>query len=90
VSAQKYRKRPHVIEVMQWTGDNINAIWDWAGADGIYGPTERNPDQLILTTIHGEQAIAHVGDWVLPEPQPGRFYPCQAGVFETLYEPMED
>ncbi len=90
MSVQKYRKRPHVIEAMQWNGDNLAAIRDWTGGDGIYGPTEKNPDQLILTTIHGEQAIARVGDWVLPEPQAGRFYPCQSGVFDQLYEPMED
>jgi len=90
VSAQKYRKRLHVIEAMQWTGDNLAAIRDWAGTDGIYGPTERRPNQLTVTTIQGDPAPVRIGDWVLPEPQAGRFYPCQPSVFEMLYEPMED
>lgn len=84
----RYRKKPVVIEAMQWTGDNIEAIWEWGGAGGIYGPTEKNPDQLILTTIHGEEAIARVGDWIIPEPQPDRFYPCKPDIFEATYEPV--
>ena len=92
MSAQKYKKRPHVIEAMQWTGDNLDAIQDWAGTgtDGIYGPTEQNPAQLTVTTITGDPAPVPVGGWILPEPQAGRFYPCQPSVFEMLYEPMED
>ena len=88
--ARKYRKRPHVIEAMQWTGDNLAAIRDWAGGDGIYGPTERRPNQLTVTTIQGDPAPVRIGDWILPEPQARRFYPCQVSVFEMLYEPMED
>ena len=90
MSAQKYKKRPHVIEAMQWTGDNLDAIRDWAGTDGIYRPTERRADQLTITAITGDPAPVRIGDWILPEPQAGRFYPCQPSVFEMLYEPMED
>lgn len=86
VGTKRYRKKPIVIEAMQWTGDNINDIWDWGGTDGIYGPTETNPNRLILTTIHGEKATARVGDWVIAEPTPGRFYPCKPGIFAASYE----
>ncbi|MCA1671288.1 MAG: hypothetical protein LC799_03470, partial [Actinobacteria bacterium] len=87
---QRYPKRSAVVEAMQWTGGNIDAIWAWAGAEGIDGPTEENSDQLILTTIYGDRAIARVEDWVIPEPQPGRFYPCQGDILEAIYEPVED
>jgi len=88
--ARKYRKRPHVIEAMQWTGDNLDAIRDWAGTDGIYRPTERRPNQLTVTTIQGDPGPVRIGDWILPEPQAGRFYPCQPDVFEMLYEPVQE
>ena len=88
--ARKYKKRPHVIEAMRWTGDNLDAIRAWAGTDGIYRPTERWPNQLTVTTIQGDPAPVRIGDWILPELQPGRFYPCQPDIFEMLYEPMED
>ena len=83
-----FRKKPIEVEAMQWTGDNIAAIWDWGGTAGIYGPTEENPDQLILTTIHGEQAVARVGDWVIREPRADRFYPCKPDIFEATYDPV--
>lgn len=84
----RFRKRPVTVEAMRWTGSNIAEIWDWAGAAGVYGPTEANPDQLILTTIHGDRAVARVGDWVIAEPVPDRYYPCKPDVFETTYEPL--
>lgn len=86
---RKYRKKSVVTEAIQWTGDNINDLWDWGGAAGIYGPTEKNPNQLILTTIHGETAVARVGDWVLPEPVPNRFYLVTPNVFAATYEEVE-
>ena len=49
----RFRKKPITIEAVQFTGDNASEIWDAFGADGIYGPTESNPDHLILTTTHG-------------------------------------
>jgi hypothetical protein len=88
VSAQKYRKRPVVIEAMQWTGDNLDAIREWAGTDAVHGSPEDLPDHLVVTTIHGERATARIGDWIIPEPQPGRFFLCQDAVFEAIYEPV--
>ncbi len=81
-----FRKKPVEIEAVQWTGENIHELWEWGGAGGIYGPTELNPNQLILTTIHGERAIARVGDWVIRESQPDRFYPCKPDIFTETYE----
>jgi hypothetical protein len=89
VTVQRYRKKPVITEAIQWTGENIEEIWDWGGTAGIYGPTEKNPDQLILTTIHGEQAIARIDDWVLPEPVRDRFYPVKPEIFEATYEKVE-
>ena len=89
MTVRKYRKKPVVTEAVQWTGDNIDALWEWGGANGIYGPTETSPDQLILTTIHGEKAIARISDWVLPEPVPDRFYPVKPDVFNNTYEEVE-
>jgi len=85
----RYRKKPVVVEAMQWTGRNIQELWAWGGAEGIYGPTDEHPDQLRLTTIHGDQAVARVGDWVISEPVPNRYYPCVPNVFAETYEPVD-
>lgn len=82
----KFRKKPLVIEAIQFTGDNISEIWDAFGTAGIYGPTEKNPDYLILTTVHGDPAPARVDDWVIPDGKPGTFYPCKPEIFAATYE----
>ncbi|MFJ9633817.1 hypothetical protein ACIRU8_39595 [Streptomyces sp. NPDC101175] len=82
----RYRKLPVEIEAIQFTGDNVQEIWDAFGADGIYGPTEKNPDHLILTTVHGDKAPARAGDWVIPDGKPGTFYPCKPDIFAATYE----
>jgi hypothetical protein len=81
-----YRRKPTTADAMQWTGDNIHDLWEWGGAAGIYGPTEKNPDQLLLTTVHGERAVCRVGDWVVREPVSDRFYPCKPDIFAANYE----
>jgi hypothetical protein len=82
----RYRKKPIEIDAIQFTGDNVHEIWDQFGADGIYGPTEKNPDWLILTTVHGDEAPARKGDWVIPDGKPGTFYPCKPDIFEKTYD----
>ncbi|NED31101.1 hypothetical protein [Streptomyces sp. SID8499] len=36
---------------------------------------------LYVRTVHGEIAIVRHGDWIVPEKQPGRFYPVKPDVF---------
>lgn len=41
-------------------------------------------------TVHGEIAVARHGDWIIPEAEPGRFYPCKPDVFAATYEAVEE
>lgn len=82
----KYRKKPVVIEAMQWTGDNINDIWEWVGAGAIYGPTEANPDWLRIITMEGEMR-ADLYDWIIRGVK-GELYPCKPDIFDATYEPV--
>lgn len=84
----KFRKKPIEIEAIQFTGDNVQEIWNAFGAAGIYGPTEKNPDYLILTTVHGDEAPARPGDWIISDGKPGTFYPCKPDIFAATYEPV--
>jgi hypothetical protein len=85
-AATRWRKKPIVITAIQFTGANVGEIWDAFGTAGIYGPTEKNPDELILTTVHGDPAPARAGDWIIPDAKPDTFYPCKPEVFATSYE----
>lgn len=86
----KFRKKPTVVDAIQFTGDNVQEIWDAFGTAGIYGPTENNSDHLILTTTHGDPAPARIGDWVIPDSRPDTFYPCKPDVFDRAYEPVQE
>lgn len=86
----KYRKKPVLIEAIQFDGTNVQEIWEKFGADGIYGPTETNPDYLILTTVHGDEAPARAGDWVIPDGKPGTFYPCKPDIFAATYDEVTE
>ncbi|MFB7228492.1 DUF6011 domain-containing protein [Streptomyces fimicarius] len=41
---------------------------------------------LKVRTAHDELATVRHGDWIIPEAQPGRFYPCKPEVFAATYE----
>ena len=83
----RFRKKPVTVEAVQWTGDNVNELWDVFGAENIYGPTEKNPDWLIITTLEGDMR-ANVGDWIIRGVM-GELYPCKPDVFAETYEPVE-
>jgi hypothetical protein len=80
----RYRKKPVVIDAIQWTGDNINEIWDAFGAARVYGPTETNPDWLIIFTLEGEMR-ADLNDWIICGIK-NELYPCKEDIFPLTYE----
>lgn len=89
MTAQTFRKKPVEIRAIHWTGDNLDEVWEAFGTAGIYGCTEANPDALLLTTIDGEVVPCPSGHWVIAEPVPNRFYPCDPHVFADRYEPVD-
>lgn len=91
----KYRKRPLVIDAHQWDGD-WPAVIQWLASlteQPLLVPPGQRPgivregSELVLMTIHGDPAKARLGDWVVPEPVPDRFYPINNAVFAASYEP---
>jgi hypothetical protein len=79
----RFRKKPIVIEAMQYDGRNATKIGLWANApeweDDFLGSTFR------IVTLEGPM-IARVGDWIIRGIE-GEFYPCKPGIFEATYEP---
>lgn len=81
----KFRKKPVVIDAMQWTGGNINDLWDWAGADNIYGPTEASPLRLYVAANDAWLNL-EVGEWIIRDSE--GYYPCKPDIFAATYEPV--
>lgn len=79
----KYRKKPVVIDAVQFTGQNIQEIWDEFGVADIYGPVEDDPCAYIFT-LEGKMKV-DIGDWVIQGVN-GEHYPCKTDIFDKTYE----
>lgn len=89
---KKYRKKPVVIEAMQWTGDNKDALAQWTdGAFWTVCPEDRadNPDHTGCLYVGANSAHLGIstGEWVLRDAK--GFYPCKPDVFAATYEAVE-
>jgi hypothetical protein len=86
---KRYRKKPIEIEVVEWTGKNINEIENFVGnpARWMEGPDE-NPPQLVIVTLEGKM-IASIGDFIIKGVS-GEFYPCKPDIFQKTYELVEN
>jgi hypothetical protein len=80
----KFRKKPIVIEAMQWTGNNAQAIGAFASSSTRGFRIEKHG--IIISTLEGEMT-ANVGDWII-KGVVGEFYPCKPGIFKAIYEPV--
>jgi hypothetical protein len=74
----KYRKKPVVIEAVQFTG-NFDEIETFVGGDAEF----RN-GELVIATLEGPLR-ASPNDWIIRGVQ-GEFYPCKPDIFEATYE----
>ena len=78
-----FRKKPVVIEAVQWTGDILDAetITNFAADD----PIGFQNDSLAVFTLEGLMT-ASPGDWIIRGVQ-GELYPCKPDIFAATYEP---
>lgn len=90
----KYRKKPVVIEALQWDGNNLTEIEEFCGTArqeftclnpgaGLSVPTGR----LIIPTLEGDH-LATERDFSIRGVK-GEFYPCKPDIFEATYESVE-
>lgn len=93
MSVQEYRKRPIVVEAIQWTGDNEAEIQAWAGADTFHAldPEDRvNSDDpectaALRVAANGNTELGLLtGEWVLRDE--AGFYPVKDEIFRKTYE----
>lgn len=91
----KYRKKPVVIEAIQWDGFNLEEVKHFVGASLVYdiydtawevgkAPPKVN---MKIKTLEGEMQVSK-GDYIIKGVQ-GEFYPCKPDIFEQTYELVE-
>lgn len=83
--SKKYRKKPVVIEAIQWNGKNAFEIWDYYEDICVY---LKDKDTLLIRTLEGDH-IASVCDYIIKGIK-GEFYPCKPDIFEQTYEEVKE
>lgn len=84
----KYRKKPVVIDAVQWTGDNKAEIDEFILQRNEAGLSHGfDPEGLFIYTLEGIHR-ANINDFIIKGVK-GEFYPCKPDIFEMTYEPVE-
>jgi hypothetical protein len=92
----KFRKRPVVIEAVQW--NNLNHEEIRAFAPSAIGPSLESETaylagqsapifSMLISTLEGSMK-AMPGDWIIKGVS-GEFYPCKPDIFAKTYEPAD-
>lgn len=89
----KFRKKPVVIEAVQWIGgydseqevndflvqnEGNERTWEWEGIP---------PHTLLIKTLEGVMR-ADLEDWIIRGVE-GEFYPCKPDIFKKTYEKVK-
>ncbi len=80
----KYRKKPVVIEAIQYNGDNKQEILRFAEGKAA---TNTCYEHLTIFTLEGNHR-ANVGDWIV-KGVANEFYPVKPDIFAKTYEKVE-
>tara|TARA_Y100000114_G_C11663950_1_gene280403 strand:- start:155 stop:418 length:264 start_codon:yes stop_codon:yes gene_type:complete len=85
----KFRKKPVVIEAVQWTGSNMREVDSFMDTDTDHGDGTSFVvgAEVKIATLEGVMT-AGVGDWIIKGVN-GEFYPCKPDIFEKTYEAVE-
>lgn len=88
---KQYRKKPVVIEAVEWTGSNLCEVIDFIG---LHPSAEKwtweeyeevvRKDGLKIFTLEGVH-LASVGDFIIKGIH-GEPYPCKPDIFVKTYE----
>ena len=84
----KFRKKPVVIDAVQWTGDQ-------AAVDALMGLSPDAIDRILfcddgsleIPTLEGNMR-ADTGDWIIRGVK-GELYPCKPDIFEATYDSVQ-
>lgn len=80
----KYRKKPVVIEAVQWTGHNWPEIAAFYRDDNFTTIGQN----LNIATLEGVMT-ASPGDWIIRGVR-GEVYPCKPDIFDATYDPVHE
>jgi len=77
-----YRKKPVVIQAVQWTGENNTEILHFCST--CYITSSGKAKDLVVSTLEGDMSTS-VGDYIIKGVK-GEFYACREDIFDMTYE----
>lgn len=85
----RYRKKPVVIEAIQYFKDNVNEVLKFieeksGKKSSRYAYICPKTGDLIIKTLEGEYKASE-GDFIIIGIK-GEFYPCKPDIFKATYE----
>ena len=83
----KFRKKPVVIEAVQWwPGERIEGVSEcgFDPGDGVTRPAGKG----TINTLEGP-LIVSPGDWIITGVK-GEKYPCKPDIFDATYEAVDE
>jgi len=80
--AQKFKKRPVVIEAVRWTGENHHEVLNFC--KDCYFTSYGVVKDLYIDTLEGDM-LANEGDYII-KGVAGEFYACKPEIFALTYE----
>jgi len=88
----QYRKKPVVIEAVQFYGKNFKEIFEFSSGKAkqriaYEGNTPIETNTIDIFTLEGTMNAIQ-GDFIVKGVQ-GEFYPCKPDIFELTYELVE-
>lgn len=91
MSALKFRKKPVVIEAMQWDGtwESVPKVKSFSQGTAVERPDlDGKRSYLKILTLEGEMLVSPK-DWIIKGVN-GEFYPCKPDIFEKTYEKVDE
>ena len=99
----RYRKKPVIVEALQWNGNNVIDIYNFLEDENVETQYEVNIEgknfyidfsrgqcvtgDLMIKTLEGTMK-ADIGDYIIKGVN-GEFYPCKPDIFEKTYEEVK-
>lgn len=77
----KFRKKPVVVDAVQWFKAGDHPAVDYGGTD------DAGVDHYSIRTREGRMLVTP-GDWIITGIK-GEFYPCKPDIFAATYEAVE-
>jgi len=85
---KKYRKKPVVVEAVQFVSDGYMTMFEIATWCGGRLSEDAVDNPIIVVHALGGDVIAEEGDWIVRGVE-GEFYPCKDSIFRATYEEGE-